>query len=183
MISGCGCLPNKSPLFFQTSLSGSFPASVWQPKVRLSTAKRIPLFPCVKCEKKDKEEDSSEKPSFDKLSVERAPYHSYRDSLSGQVEPASGARASILGQDYLPEGTVGQARAAAAPGPSDASSGSSSYGKNPGSRRKTYKATSAVSDSTETNTVVDQVVEDDGMLRDQKKRMMSFRICGLSEGK
>ncbi|KAK9073061.1 hypothetical protein SSX86_007383 [Deinandra increscens subsp. villosa] len=163
MISGCGCVANKSPILFQTSLSGSFPASVWQPKVRLNITKRAPLFPCVKCEKTDKGENSSEEPSFEKLSVERAPYHSYRDSLSGQVEPASGARASILGQDYLPEGTVGQARAAGAPGPSDASSGAPSYGKNPGSRRKTYKAAGAVSESTEMNTAVEQVVEDDGL--------------------
>ncbi|XP_076912319.1 protein PLASTID TRANSCRIPTIONALLY ACTIVE 12, chloroplastic-like [Bidens hawaiensis] len=167
MISGgCGsCAPSKSPLFFQTSLSGSFPASIWHPKVRLNTTKRAPLFPCVKCEKNDKDDDetASEKPSFEKLSVERAPYHSYRDSLSGQVEPASGARASILGQDYLPEGTVGQARAAGAPGPTDDSSTASSFGKNPGSRRKMYKAKGAVSESTvsESTAAVDQVVEDD----------------------
>ncbi|KAL8262334.1 hypothetical protein R6Q59_026383 [Mikania micrantha] len=163
MISGCGCVADKSPLLFQTSLPGSFPASVWQPKIRSNITKRAPLFPCVKCEKMDKDDNSSEKPSYEKLSVERAPYHSYRDSLSGQVEPASGARASILGQDYLPEGTVGQARAAGAPGPSDASSGASSYGKNPGSRRKMYKTTGVVSGSTEMNTVVDQVLEDDGL--------------------
>lgn len=38
-----------------------------------------------------------------------------------------------------------------------------SFGKNPGSRRKTYKATGAVSESTEMNTAVEQVVEDDGL--------------------
>lgn len=119
----------------------------------------------MKCEKNDKDDDetASEKPSFEKLSVERAPYHSYRDSISGQVEPASGARASILGQDYLPEGTVGQARAAGAPGPTDDSSTASSFGKNPGSRRKMYKAKGAVSESnvSESTAAVDQVVEDD----------------------
>lgn len=159
-------MTNKSPLLFQTSLSGSFSASVWQPKIRLNTTKRTPLFPCVKCEKTDNDEDSSErspKPPFEKLAVERAPYHSYRDSLSGQVEPASGARASILGQDYLPEGTVGQARAAGVPVPTDTSDGASSFGKNPGSRRKTYKATGAAAESVEMNTVVDQVVEDESL--------------------
>ncbi|KAI3695662.1 hypothetical protein L1987_78661 [Smallanthus sonchifolius] len=80
-----------------------------------------------------------------------------------KVEPASDARANILGQDYLPEGIVSQARAVGAPGPSDASSGAPSYGKNPGSRRKVYKATGAVSESTEMNTVVGQVVEDDSL--------------------
>ncbi|PWA93954.1 plastid transcriptionally active 12 [Artemisia annua] len=170
MISGCGCFTNKSPLLFQTSITGSFPASVWQPKIKLNLTKRTPLFPCVKCEKKDNDDDSSDTPPerpFEKMSVERAPYHSYRDSISGQVEPASGARASILGQDYLPEGTVGQARAAGAPVPTDTSDGASSYGKNPGSRRKTYKATSAAAESTEVNTevtaVAEQVVEEEGL--------------------
>ncbi|KAL7582630.1 hypothetical protein Lser_V15G42768 [Lactuca serriola] len=161
MISGCGCVTNKTPLLFQTSLAGSFPSSLWHSKLRLNTTKRAPLFPCVKCEKTD---DEKEKPSFEKLSVERAPYHSYKDSISGQVEPASGARASILGQDYLPEGTVGQARAAGAPGPTDTSSIAPSYGQNPGSRRKMKmynksSSTTPASNSTETNTVLDQ--EDD----------------------
>lgn len=129
----------------------------------MNITKRTPIFPCVKCEKTDND-DSSEKPSelpFERLSVERAPYHSYKDSISGQVEPASGARASILGQDYLPEGTVGQTRAAGAPGPTDTSSGAPSYGKNPGSRRKAYKATGVVAESAEMNSVVDQVVDDE----------------------
>ncbi|PWA36459.1 plastid transcriptionally active 12 [Artemisia annua] len=172
MISGCGCgcFTNKSPLLFQTSITGSFPSSIWQPKIKLNITKKTPLFPCVKCEKKDNDDDSSDTPPerpFEKMSVERAPYHSYRDSISGQVEPASGARASILGQDYLPEGTVGQARAAGAPVPTDTSDGASSYGKNPGSRRKTYKATSAAAESAEVNTevtaVAEQGVEDEGL--------------------
>lgn len=157
MLSGCGCVANKSPLLFQTYFTSPFPSSVWQAKIRLNTTKRTPLFPCVKCENTDDEKPLER--SFEKLSVERAPYHSYKDSISGQVEPASGARASILGQDYLPEGTVGQARAAGAPDPSDTSFGAPSYGQNPGSRRKMYKSSNAASNSNETNTVTDQ--EDD----------------------
>ncbi|KAI3750498.1 hypothetical protein L2E82_21137 [Cichorium intybus] len=158
MLSGCGCVTNKSPLLFQTYFTSPFPSSVWQAKIRLNTTKRTPLFPCVKCENTDDEKPLER--SFEKLSVERAPYHSYKDSISGQVEPASGARASILGQDYLPEGTVGQARAAGAPDPSDTSFGAPSYGQNPGSRRKMYnKSSNAASNSNETNTVIDQ--EDD----------------------
>ena len=80
---------------------------------------------------RDESSDTPPDRSFEKMSVERAPYHSYRDSISGQVEPASGARASILGQDYLPKGTVGQARAAGAPVLTDTSDGASSYGKKP----------------------------------------------------
>lgn len=61
------------------------------------------------------------------------------DSTSGQLEPASGARASIPGEDYWPEGTASRVRAAKAPEPTGTSLGSPSYGKNPGSRRKKYK--------------------------------------------
>ncbi|KAL4557888.1 hypothetical protein LXL04_036082 [Taraxacum kok-saghyz] len=160
MISGCGCVTNKSPLLFQTSLAGSFPSSIWNTKIRLNTTKKTPFFPCIKCSKSD-DDNEIDKPSFEKLSVERAPYHSYKDSISGQVEPASGARSSILGQDYLPEGTVGQARAAGARGPDDDSFATPSFGQNPGSKRKMkmYKSSSSTpsSNSTQTtNTVVDQ---------------------------
>nr|CAD1841513.1 unnamed protein product [Ananas comosus var. bracteatus] len=45
-------------------------------------------------------------------------YYSYMDSTSGQLEPASGARASIPGREYWPEGTAARVRAARAPEPS-----------------------------------------------------------------
>lgn len=73
------------------------------------------------------------------MSVERPPYYSYFDSVSGQLEPASGARASIPGEEYWPEGTASRVRAARAPEPTGESTGSPSYGKHPGSRRKKYK--------------------------------------------
>ena len=75
------------------------------------------------------------------MSVERPPYYSYLDSTSGQLEPASGARASIPGQEYWPEGTASRVRAARAPAPTAESSTSPSYGPKPGSRRKNYKTT------------------------------------------
>ncbi|KAJ9545142.1 hypothetical protein OSB04_024849 [Centaurea solstitialis] len=151
----------------QTSFAGSFPASVWQAKTRLNTIKRTPLFPCVKCEKTDKDDDdSSEKPpkdSFQKLSPEVTPYYTYVDSLTGRVNPASGGRTSILGEDYAPEGMVGQARAAGAPAPTGASSGAPSYGQNPGSRRKMHRASVSASESAETGTPVkNQESEDEG---------------------
>ncbi|XP_027363494.1 protein PLASTID TRANSCRIPTIONALLY ACTIVE 12, chloroplastic isoform X2 [Abrus precatorius] len=62
------------------------------------------------------------------------------DSTSGQLEPASGARASIPDQEYWPEGTASRVRAARAPAPTGESSTSPSYGAKPGSRRKSYKA-------------------------------------------
>lgn len=86
----------------------------------------------IKCEKND------ELPEY--VSVERPPYYSYFDSASGQLEPASGARASIPGEEYWPEGTASRVRAARAPEPTGESTGSPSYGKHPGSRRKKYKA-------------------------------------------
>ncbi|CAH1418114.1 unnamed protein product [Lactuca virosa] len=72
-------------------------------------------------------------------------------------EPASGARASILRQDYLPEGTVSQARAADVPGPTDTSSVSPSYGQNLGRKRKmkmyNKSSTTPASNSTERDTI------------------------------
>ncbi|KAL0398296.1 UNVERIFIED_CONTAM: protein PLASTID TRANSCRIPTIONALLY ACTIVE 12, chloroplastic [Sesamum radiatum] len=58
------------------------------------------------------------------------------DSTSGQLEPASGARASIPGEEYWPEGTSSRVRAARAPEPTGISTGKPSFGKSPGSRRK-----------------------------------------------
>lgn len=87
---------------------------------------------------------------FDPSSIEPPPYSSYMDSTSGQLEPASGARASIPGKEYWPEGTVSRVRAARAPEPVGKSEGKPSYGKNPGSRRKQYKGQAASSDVTET---------------------------------
>lgn len=102
-------------------------------------SKRATRLPSIKCEA---ENNNNEK--YKKVSVERPPYYSYMDSTSGQLEPASGARASIPGQEYWPEGTASRVRAARAPEPSGESLGSPSYGKNPGSRRR-KQATSAVS--------------------------------------
>ncbi|RXH98926.1 hypothetical protein DVH24_011251 [Malus domestica] len=107
-------------------------------KVRVGSnllPQRAPLLPCIKCEKDD--ESSKE------VSIERPPYDSYMDSTSGQLEPASGARASIPGQDYWPEGTASRVRAARAPEPTGKSVGSPSYGKNPGSRRKNKTSVAA----------------------------------------
>ncbi|XP_020175545.1 protein PLASTID TRANSCRIPTIONALLY ACTIVE 12, chloroplastic [Aegilops tauschii subsp. strangulata] len=76
---------------------------------------------------------------FDPSKIEAPPYSSYFDSTSGQLEPASGARASIPGQEYWPEGTAARVRAARAPAPVGESAGTPSLGKKPGSRRKGYK--------------------------------------------
>ncbi|KAK7245623.1 hypothetical protein RIF29_40471 [Crotalaria pallida] len=129
---------------FQTSsyLVGSFPAGILQVRVNFSNSrKRFPSHTCIKCEKKDEEE------YIEHVSVERPPYYSYLDSTSGQLEPASGARASIPGQEYWPEGTASRVRAANAPAPTGESLGSPSYGSKPGSRRKSYRA--SVSSSSE----------------------------------
>ncbi|XP_061370019.1 protein PLASTID TRANSCRIPTIONALLY ACTIVE 12, chloroplastic isoform X2 [Gastrolobium bilobum] len=71
------------------------------------------------------------------------------DSTSGQLEPASGARASVPEREYWPEGTASQVRAARAPAPTGESSGSPSYGTKPGSRRKNYKASVSAASSSE----------------------------------
>lgn len=124
----------------QTSFLSSFPARMFQVRVGLTNSSRVPLLHCIKCENKD--DDSSKH-----VSVERAPYYSYMDSTSGQLEPASGARASIPGQDYWPEGTASRVRAARAPEPTGKSVGSPSYGKSPGSRRKKQLVSVAASES------------------------------------
>lgn len=108
---------------------------------------------CIKCQKKDE--------SFEEVSVERAPYYSYLDSTSGRIEPASGARASIPGQEYWPEGTADRVRAARAPEPKGKSLSSPSLGKRPGSRRKSYKGSVAAGGSDESSVVtVDPVVKE-----------------------
>lgn len=105
--------------------------------------RRVPSYSCIKCEKKDGEK----KDDYIDVSVERPPYYSYMDSTSGQLEPASGARASVPEQEYWPEGTLNQVRAARAPAPTGESSGSPSYGSNPGSRRKNYRTPVSASSS------------------------------------
>lgn len=105
-------------------------------------------LPCVKCEKTDKERDHKEKESeYKEVRVERYPYHSYMDSMSGQMEPASGARASIPGEELWPEGTSSRVRAANAPEPTGVSTGKPSFGKNPGSRRKKNRSVASASES------------------------------------
>lgn len=124
--------------YLKSSFVGSFPAGILQVRLHLNNSRRT-LLPCIKCEKEDE--------PFKEVSVERPPYYSYMDSTSGQLEPASGARASIPGKEYWPEGTASRVRAARAPEPSGESLGSPSYGKNPGSRRKKYKTSVAGNDS------------------------------------
>ncbi|KAK1277175.1 hypothetical protein QJS04_geneDACA022144 [Acorus gramineus] len=115
-----------------------------------SSRRRSISLSLIKCAKKDGE--------FDPSSVERPPYHSYMDSTSGQLEPASGARASIPGQEYWPEGTASRVRAARAPPPVGKSEGKPSYGKSPGSRRKGYKRHISASES------VGQTVDSEGQI-------------------
>ncbi|KAJ9685065.1 hypothetical protein PVL29_017194 [Vitis rotundifolia] len=117
---------------FVTSFIGSFPAGILQIRLGVNgTQRRVPLFPCIKCEKKDG--------FFEQISVKRPPYDSYFDSTSGQLEPASGARASIPSKEYWPEGTAGRVRAARAPEPT---------GK-PGSRKKKHKTSVVTPESSE----------------------------------
>ncbi|XP_030553327.2 protein PLASTID TRANSCRIPTIONALLY ACTIVE 12, chloroplastic isoform X2 [Rhodamnia argentea] len=131
--------PNSN--YLQTSFLGSFPARVAQVRGGSSSSRRRgPSVPFVKCENAQKDE-------FENVSVERPPYYSYLDSTSGQLEPASGARAAIPGEEYWPEGTASRVRAARAPEPTGKSLGSPSYGKSPGSRRKKYKTSVAASES------------------------------------
>ncbi|XP_050368636.1 protein PLASTID TRANSCRIPTIONALLY ACTIVE 12, chloroplastic [Argentina anserina] len=158
-----------NPCFnFKTSFVRSFPV-----RVGLSLSpRRAHLLPCMKCEKSDEsskdvsvdesaKDASVDEPSKDvsgdespkevakEVTIERAPYYSYLDSTSGQLEPASGARASIPGQDYWPEGTASRVRAANAPEPTGKSVGSPSFGRSPGSRRRKNKTSVEVHDSSE----------------------------------
>ncbi|KAK9093330.1 hypothetical protein Syun_028241 [Stephania yunnanensis] len=116
------CIPGPSSLSGKLKFSNGFG--------RNSVHKRRGYsLPCINCENKNDE-------SFRRIKVERPPYHVYYDSTSGQLEPASGARASIPGPEYWPEGTADQVRAARAPEPKAKSSGVSSNGQKPGSRRR-----------------------------------------------
>lgn len=110
----------------------------------------------IKCVSKDGK--------FDPSSVESPPYHVYMDSTSGQLEPASGARASIPGKEYWPEGTVSRVRAARAPEPLGKSEGKPSFGKSPGSRRKKYKGEAAASETVETTSETNSDYSDALML-------------------
>lgn len=140
----------------QTSFVGSFPSGKLQVSVGSNNPSRS-LLPFIRSEKKDE--------PIEYVSVERPPYYSYLDSTSGQLEPASGARASIPGEEYWPEGTASQVRAARAPEPTGESAGSPSYGKRPGSRRKKYKTFVAAPESSEvrvesSEAVVPEISED-----------------------
>ncbi|KAA8519433.1 hypothetical protein F0562_013692 [Nyssa sinensis] len=162
MVSANGLVGGKYPFHhLQTSFVGSFPTGVLQVRVSLNySLKRVHLLPCIKCENAEKKDGS-----FEHISVERPPYYSYMDSTSGQFEPASGARASIPGQEYWPEGTANRVRAARAPEPTGVSAGAPSYGKRPGSRRKNYKASVAAPESSEMRVLNDPMeaeISDDG---------------------
>ncbi|KAK4781710.1 hypothetical protein SAY86_015812 [Trapa natans] len=135
---GVACIkPNSTCL--QTSFLGSFRARTI--RFGIPSCKRAPLQFRVKCEKDDE--------FIERVSIERPPYYSYLDSTSGQLEPASGARASIPGEEYWPEGTASRVRAARAPEPTGKSLTSPSYGQNPGSRRRKYRTSVGSSESLE----------------------------------
>lgn len=143
----------------QASFAGSFPSQLLLVgKALQKSTRRNHSFPCIKCENRDE--------SYEDVSVERPPYYSYMDSTSGQLEPASGARASIPGEEYWPEGTASRVRAARAPEPTGNSAGSPSYGRNPGSRRKKYKTPATPHDTSQltqvdpSDTVVPEISED-----------------------
>ncbi|KAJ6423782.1 hypothetical protein OIU84_024706 [Salix udensis] len=140
----------------QTPFIGSFPAGTLE-------VRKAPSLPCIKCEKKDED--------VEHVYVELPPYHSYMDSTSGQLEPASGARASIPEQEYWPEGTADRVRAARAPEPTGLSAGSPSYGKKPGSRRKKYKASVAAPESSEASIefIDSEALESDEEMKEEPK--------------
>ncbi|KAM7255939.1 hypothetical protein ACFE04_011680 [Oxalis oulophora] len=108
--------------------------------------RKAPPCTVIRCQE-SKKTNKDEEPPYMQVSYEKPPYYSYMDSTSGQLEPALGARASIPGKEYWPEGTAGQVRAAKAPQPKGVSEGSPSYGKNPGSRRKKYKTSASGTDT------------------------------------
>lgn len=130
----------------QTSFVGSFSAGILQVQFSSRDPRKPWLLPCIKCENKDD--------YIEHISVERPPYHSYMDSTSGQLEPASGARASIPEQEYWPEGTVDRVRAATAPEPTGTSTGSPSYGEKPGSRRRKYRTSATGPENSTTDTEI-----------------------------
>ncbi|KAL5097006.1 hypothetical protein RYX36_001333 [Vicia faba] len=150
-------LPNLSFNHFQASTHLVGVGNL-QCRVNLRKSRRkLPSYSCIRCEKKDEVNKDDEKKDevIDYVMVERPPYYSYMDSTSGQLEPASGARASIPEVEYWPEGTVEQVRSASAPTPKGESLGSPSYGSNPGSRRKSYRT--SVSGSSVEGDVEDNV--------------------------
>ncbi|XP_009600337.1 protein PLASTID TRANSCRIPTIONALLY ACTIVE 12, chloroplastic [Nicotiana tabacum] len=172
MVSTDGFVPSFCCPYRKTLFTGTIPVSIWQFKlVSSSPFQKAPLAPCIKCENKEK--DQASQGSFEQVSVERYPYHSYMDSTSGQLEPASGARASIPGQEYWPEGTASRVRAARAPEPTGTSTGTPSYGKNPGSRRKKYKASAAASKPSEINIISDDSAESPDNLPEEPKDLSS----------
>ncbi|XP_021756825.1 protein PLASTID TRANSCRIPTIONALLY ACTIVE 12-like [Chenopodium quinoa] len=142
---GLRCLIPCDTSFFKASFVASSSNAMLPDRGRL----RLPSVRSRSHIIKGKKEDES----FEEVSVERAPYHSYLDSTSGRIEPASGARASIPGQEYWPEGTVDRVRAARAPAPKGESTSASSFGKRPGSRRKNYKGSVSFAGSQETSPV------------------------------
>ncbi|XP_073280635.1 protein PLASTID TRANSCRIPTIONALLY ACTIVE 12, chloroplastic isoform X1 [Primulina huaijiensis] len=148
MVSAEGAVTKKSFNDNLKILLFPSPASTWKFRVGTSSPLNKPLLlPSIKCANTDKED------SFKQVSVERFPYHSYMDSTSGQLEPASGARASIPREDLWPEGTSSQVRADRAPEPKGVSTGKPSFGKKPGSRRKKYKSSAAATKSSELSVV------------------------------
>ncbi|KAL9235772.1 hypothetical protein vseg_010508 [Gypsophila vaccaria] len=142
---GLRCMLPSDVSFFKASFVASFPNSLLHDKWGRYTHSSRKTSQCIKCEKKDE--------SFEEVSVERAPYYSYLDSTSGKIEPASGARASIPGQEYWPEGTADRVRAANAPEPKGQSTTTPSFGEKPGSRRKKYRGSVAVASSPEPSPV------------------------------
>lgn len=143
MVSMDGFVVGKSCFqHLQTLYVGSFRSGILHVRIGLNSAQRkAPLLPCIKCENKDG--------SSEHVIVERYPYYSYMDSTSGQMEPASGSRASIPGQELWPEGTASRVRASRAPEPTGKSAGAPSYGKKPGSRRKKYNTSVSALESSE----------------------------------
>ncbi|KAF5944037.1 hypothetical protein HYC85_018114 [Camellia sinensis] len=155
IVSADGSAKKSCLQHLQISFAGSFPVSVWQGRRGVSNPlRKVPLHLCIKCENIEKKEGS-----YEHVSVERPPYYSYVDSTSGEIEPASGARASIPGQEYWPEGTASRVRAARAPEPAGLSTGAPSYGKSPGSRRKKHK-TAVASDASSVSSEMSVALND-----------------------
>uniref|UniRef100_A0A7N0RE13 Plastid transcriptionally active 12 n=1 Tax=Kalanchoe fedtschenkoi TaxID=63787 RepID=A0A7N0RE13_KALFE len=178
-VSSRGGLMLKNSQFkdFQTLFLGSLPARVLQLSVGFKPSRQSHSAPCIKCEnKKGKDEP------FKEVSVERAPYYSYLDSTSGQIEPASGARASIPTEEYWPEGTASRVRAARAPDPTGKSEGVPSFGKSPGSRRKKNKtATIATVSSQATVELSDNVATDSSEEDEEKEKEGEYRAGESSD--
>ncbi|CAL4947254.1 unnamed protein product [Urochloa decumbens] len=135
----CRLFPGMSPAAVAGSVSARAPARSCKPSKVFAALphRRRPLFlgarrARIRCVKDDSIH-------FDPSKIEPPPYSSYFDSTSGQLEPASGARASIPEKEYWPEGTAARVRAARAPAPVGESAGAPSFGTKPGSRRRGYK--------------------------------------------